>query len=349
MVVCRPDESQSPALNEQKNNLEKNQANKKALDFLFQAVANHDFPGFVVSFYEDGKFSTTAFGDRQVVPERLPMRENFYFDLASLTKMFTAILTIKVFTEKNFSLHDPVQKFLPAFENKQATVMDLLTHTAQLTGFIKNRNELAKEELQHALLKLQPTAPIGSSPVYSDHHFLILGFLLAEITGETLVKLVDEKINDIIGSKFTFYPPRELTVPTRPIDGGNGQFLYNLQGNVHDPKAQIFNGVAGHAGLFGRMEDLQLFLKNLLNNPRFFEANQLQLISKEQTQGFSRSAGFKLIGNYFSHTGYTGTFFIGEPDLKKGMIFLCNRLQYGDQLENYLKVRDQFIKIYCRG
>lgn len=308
------------------------------------------FPGYQASFLENDTFINYTSGYSQMLPTKKKMPENFWFDLASLTKMLTGILTIKVFEEKNWDLKETLHYFYPAFSNKEVTVMSLLTHTAGLSGFIKNRNELSKEQLKEALLHLEPIFPVGEKCVYSDHHFLLLGMMLEEVTEKKLPQLLEEYLNQPLKTQFTYFPDKDKTIPTAAIFSKEGLWEKNLQGEVHDPKAKIFGGVAGHAGVFGRLEDLEKLLNNLVNFGSFFTKNELNLISEDQTKGLLRSAGFKLypVGDHFafSHTGYTGTLLIGDATLKKGFIFLSNRVHLKDERADYILKRDHFIQRY---
>lgn len=327
---------------------------EEVIQELKKLEAEQVFPGFQASFFTDNYFQEITSGFGWLYPKKVSMPQDFYFDLASLSKMLTAILVLKVFEKENLPLTLPLKVVLPAFENEEVTVLSLLTHTANLTGYIPHRNELTSQELKKALLKLTPEKPVGSFEFYSDHHFLLLGWLLEELTSHSLSQLLEVQINQEIDSHFTFYPQKEKTIPTQAIFNENGQWKTNLQGIAHDPKAQIFNGVTGHAGIFGRLKDLELLMENLFFNRVFFSAENLGKISKEQTKGFHRSAGFKLLpaksgALFFGHTGYTGTFFCGNPEKKQGFIFLTSRLQVGDHRSFYIQKRDGFIKKYLKG
>lgn len=327
---------------------------EEVVEELKKLEAEQVFPGFQASFFAEGRFHDVISGLGGLYPKKKLMQEDLYFDLASLSKTLTAILTLKIFEENGFSLTQPLKAGLPEFTNEDVTVLSLLTHTANLTGYIPHRNELTAAQLKAAILNLTPEKPVGSFEQYSDHHFLLLGWLLEALTGKNLSQLLEEKINQEIQTSFTFYPDAKKTIPTQAIFDEKGKWQKNLQGVVHDPKAQIFKGVTGHAGIFGRLRDLEILLENLFFNQAFFSLENLGKISKEQTHGFFRSAGFKLLpaanGDlFFSHTGYTGTFFCGNPEKKQGFIFLTSRLQVGDYRSFYIQKRDEVIKKYLKG
>lgn len=308
------------------------------------------FPGFQLAFLEAGKFSTTEFGNSQVVPFKTPLEGDPYYDLASLTKALIGVMSLKLAETGLLDLEAPVKTYLPAFTSEVVTVRHLLTHTAGLTGYIENRNNLSEAALIKALLNLTPQWLPGQQMIYSDHHYLILGFVLEAATGKSLAVLLNELINIPLGTDFTYYPLAPKCVPTMPLYDKKQQWVVNLQGVVHDPKARILQGEAGHAGMFGRLSDLEKFLQALLAD--FLSPASQFLAFNEQTQGFMRGFGFKLDkapsdGHFiFSHTGYTGTLLIGDNQTKRGLIFLCNRVHPDDLRQSYIEKRDEMIEMY---
>ncbi len=308
------------------------------------------FPGFIVGIFENQQWLEIEKGNRQVIPFSLPVGKEYYYDLASLTKPLTSLVLLQVLAEKKIDVTEKVWQYLPGFESEEVEIFHLLTHSAGLIGFIKNRNELTLEELKKALLKLTPQYPVGSQSVYSDHHYLLLGLLIETLTQQSLEENLEKYLNQKIGSHFTYYPPEERCVPTIPLYKNTGEFVMNLKGIPHDPKAQIFKRQAGHAGVFGRLEDLQKLTESLLMTPFPSEKIQQQLFSLA-SKNFDRSLGFKALtkknGDFvYSHTGYTGTLLILDKITKKGLIFLCNRVHPIDERSAYILKRDEFIKLY---
>src|SRR5687768_17130044 len=93
-----------------------------------------DVPGIAITVVHDGKvLATKGYGVRRLgSPERVD--ENTMFDLASLSKSFTAAAIATLVDEGKMSWDDPVRKHLPRFElrdpyrTQHATIRDLLSH-----------------------------------------------------------------------------------------------------------------------------------------------------------------------------------------------------------------------------
>jgi CubicO group peptidase (beta-lactamase class C family) len=124
--------------------------------------------------------------------------------------------------------------------------------------------------------------------------------------------------------------------------------LQHLRGDVHDPGAAMFGGVAGHAGLFSSAYDLAVIMQMLLNGGtingrQFIKAETIKLFTSYNSPISRRGFGFdkpekdnetlpdpypaKLVSPLtFGHTGYTGTCVWADPKYNIVFIFLSNRV-----------------------
>jgi len=194
-----------------------------------------------------------------------------------------------------------------------------------------------------------PLGPKGEY-VYSDNDFIFLGKVVEALSGQTLDQYVKINFYDKLGLEGTGFKPRNrfpLTniAPTESEKGFRNQLLW---GDVHDPGAAMFGGVAGHAGLFSNAYDLAILAQMLLNGGSF---NNQQFLKKETIDYFSqyhssisrRGLGFdkpekdnatrrepypalSASPQTIGHTGYTGTCIWIDPKYKLTFVFLSNRV-----------------------
>ncbi|MBI4012403.1 MAG: DUF1343 domain-containing protein [Candidatus Rokubacteria bacterium] len=140
-------------------------------------------------------------------------------------------------------------------------------------------------------------------------------------------------------------PPawRPRIAPTEAVEGRP------LRGVVHDPHARRLGGVAGHAGLFSRVDDLARVCRMLLAGGRFGGRRYLELATvramfEPRAVGDAvRGLGWDLasplsrtLGPYFpvgslGHTGFTGTAVWLDPPSRSYLIILTSRLHPGGQ------------------
>ncbi|MGC2322622.1 MAG: serine hydrolase domain-containing protein, partial [Terriglobales bacterium] len=101
-----------------------------------QAIAEHQIPGAVLLVGHAGKIvHLRAFGLRVLEPRPEPMTLDTIFDIASLTKPFTATCVMRLVERGQVRLNDPVARYLPEFARngkQEITVRQLLTHFSGL-------------------------------------------------------------------------------------------------------------------------------------------------------------------------------------------------------------------------
>ena len=131
-----------------------------------------------------------------------------------------------------------------------------------------------------------------------------------------------------------------------------------IQGYVHDPGAAMYGGVAGHAGLFGKANDLAVMMQLMLNGGKyadlaFIDEETVHEFTKRQStqsrrgwgwdkpepeKGKGGSAGNLAPKSTFGHTGFTGTCVWADPENDLIYIFLSNRVH--PYAENNILLKD---------
>jgi beta-N-acetylhexosaminidase len=186
------------------------------------------------------------------------------------------------------------------------------------------------------------------SYVYSDLTMYLLQELVERLTNQPLDDFVSQNFYEPLGlSSLTFNPvqkmPQYLIAPTE----NDITFRKRLiQGYVHDPGAAMYGGVAGHAGLFGKANDLAVMMQLMLNGGKYggveiLDAKTIQEFSKRQStqsrrgwgwdkpepeRGKGGSAGELAPKSSFGHTGFTGTCVWADPENELIYVFLSNRV-----------------------
>ena len=314
-----------------------------------QAIAAGETSGCVVSIgRRAGTAWLRAFGERQIEPAREPMTADTIFDLASLTKpVATATAVMQLVEEGRLRLRDPIATHLPEFgrNGKDAiTVHDLLTHQG---GLIAD-NPLADyehgaEEAWRRICDLEPLAAPGERFIYTDVGFIVLGRLVETLAGRPLADVTRERIFVPLGMHDTGYlPPTAARARCATTERRDGEWL---RGVVHDPRAALLGGVAGHAGLFGTAPDLARYARALLGGgelegsrvlgaatiaamirPVRVAGGGLRGLGWDEQTGFSSNRGDLLSAAAFGHGGFTGTALWIDPQLDLFVVFLGSRL-----------------------
>src|SRR5690348_15310824 len=146
--------------------------------------------GVIAKWKAYGYASLYKNGDYALAADPRPVQKDEIFDLASVSKLFTAVAIMQLWDEGKFKLDDPVVKYLPQFGlhgKENVTIRELLTHTSgfrpdpptplyEIKGSRKDRlNYVLQLPLEH---------PPGTHYVYSDINFITLGALIEKLSGE---------------------------------------------------------------------------------------------------------------------------------------------------------------------
>lgn len=253
-----------------------------------------------------------------------PVTEGLVYDLASVSKVVgVATVVIHLLNQEHLVLDEKLKTYYPDFHDDSLSLRQLLTHTSGIDPFIPNRNNLSASELKDAINQIQVTE--DKRFLYTDINFLLLGFMLEEVTKQALPDLFVKYVFRPMEMDETSFGPVETAVPTSKTSS---------VGVVHDPKARVLGEHAGSAGLFSTLKDLEKFLDYYLTND----------VSKELWKNYGsnekpRSIGWNLDGDWIDHTGYTGPFIMANRKRQQAVIFLTNRTYAYDDRPLWIEQR----------
>ena len=288
------------------------------------------YPGASFAYYRDGEWSDCYLGEAN--PEIGEQTcQGLVYDLASVSKV-VGVGTVLTFLwhQGELDIEKSVTEFLPDSDYQDITIRQLLTHATDLDPYIPNRDQLNAEELKEAMFHLNRREKRAF--LYSDVHFLLLGFLLENYFEKNLDQILQEQVFDPWKMKETQFGPVSSAVPT--VRGQKA-------GVVHDPKARLLGRHAGSAGLFSTVHDLKIFLEHYLQDSfaEDLSQNYSDLDDKE------RSLAWNIEGDWLDHTGYTGTFIMWNRKKQEAAIFLSNRTYEKDERSQWILDRNQVMDL----
>jgi beta-N-acetylhexosaminidase len=315
-----------------------------------EAIIDSAFPGAVLLISKDGEIiHEKAYGRFTYEPTSPKVSINSIFDLASVSKVVGTTTAVMMLIDKgDLKLDDKVIEYLPEFNNngkENITIRNLLLHNSGLAAFKKYYDVFSTaEEVVNDIMNLTPEQEPGSKYVYSDLGMITLQKVIEKISGKTLDKFLEENLFIPLGMNSTMYnPPPELKDNCMPTELDDFWRMRQLQGEVHDERAYMLNGVAGHAGIFSTANDLAKFLQMILQKgnyqgKQYIKPETIELFTKKQSNQSSRGLGWDTkspegssAGKYFDltsygHTGYTGTSVWTDPTKNLFVILLTNRV-----------------------
>jgi CubicO group peptidase (beta-lactamase class C family) len=275
---------------------------------------------------------THAYGDEHAVgPGSL-------FDLASVSKTFTAAVLLRLAETGRVGLDDPVAPLLPIADDS-ITLRMLLTHTSGLPAesFLwRDSPGLAPGERIDAVLSTPLVAAADSTYLYSCLGYIASGVYAERVTGTSLAGLLDELVCRPLGLASVGFGPvdRESAVATEE-EPWVGRGL--VRGEVHDETNWYLGGRVGNAGLFGSVDDVLTFAASFLDD-RLLGPEALPLATTDQLEprhGAAYGQGLgprirdrELFGEVdaFGHAGFTGTMWLAIPARAVAAVLLTNRV-----------------------
>lgn len=266
------------------------------------------------------------------------------FDLASLTKLFVSTLALQAVAAGTLELDAPLSRVIPEWSGRSHAAITprmLLAHTSGMNSGADYR-AILDENVEAFALSAELVAKPGDRVIYSDLGFVALGVALERTYGRSLAAVA----RGSFGRSPIFRPraTQRLDVPATEDDGWRGR----VQGFVHDEKAYLMGGVAGHAGLFGTAADVAALTEcylgplrgrraTLLPRDLAREATALQADDPVLRRGLGwalkttdeNSCGRRMDFSSFGHTGFVGTCVWADPVRDLQGVLLTNGVYFG--------------------
>jgi len=304
-----------------------------------------------------GRAQEIELKDEMFIPCIRPMTDDSIFDLASLTKLFTSVMTMILVERGVLSLSERISEIDRRFVHLgNVSVFDTLCYRVclQTPGRIDDAPD--RQEGLRRLFEVHP-APSPAVRIYSDINAMVIKYVIEAKTGMPLADAIEKYILAPAGMKETY--------AIVPEDKRSRCLCYNYEHRIvrdryilrtdtqpgvpHDPKAMLLgrNGdLCGHAGLFSTRQDMVRFAQALLNGELVSRAALLEIATnrtgKHNDDGtYRQPLGFlcftkhpnqrlsEVPAHMGAHalgiSGFTGNHLVLDPELDCFEVFLGNR------------------------
>lgn len=319
---------------------------KETINYLNSVIEKKYIPGVSFAVVTSNDSLDCYLGNMTFDDDSEVINKDSLYDLASVTKVVSTTTLALMCIEKGLiSLQTKVKEVLKDFPYEDITLLHLLTHTSGICADDKRYKKFYGEKsIKKFIYEKELNFEPGTKVEYSDFGYVVLGFLIKELTGMQLDKLANKWIFKPLDMKNTMYCPSDFgknahCVPTE-ITKDRGL----VKGYVHDGKAFRLDGLSGNAGLFSTVSDLTKFVQMILNNGNYkgkqvLSINIVRLLKKcytsnlnlRRTLGWIANESSSPMGDYYSdvclfHTGFTGTSVYIDFERNCGIILLTNRI-----------------------
>lgn len=270
----------------------------------------------------------------------LPVSESSLFEVASISKLFTASLAAILHCRGVLNIDEKFTKYLPghvlAREDTSITLRDIASHSAGFSdGWFYSDWHRAKmyrdpKRFREGVLSARPVAKRRSCCRYACHNMILIGYAIENVCGMDL---------DAAAREFLWRPLGMSSTCWHNIPGNGRTVQIYTSGAVEpgfkgDEKARVSDRPIGNAGVFTSLEDMMLFAGDLLKRRTFPEEYYRLLFtpdfddgSKRRTFGWNmprQPASGPWSDRTISHSGYTGQYVAVDPQRGNFAVVLTN-------------------------
>ena len=156
----------------------------------------------------------------------IPNTPDTKFRLGSITKQFTATLTMQLIEQGKIKLDAKISDYLPDYRKdigQKVTIHHLLTHTSGIPsytgqpGFLENvsRNPYKVDDFVKKYASGNLEFEPGSKYAYNNSGYFLLGAIIEHVTGKPYEQVLKENIFDPLGMNNTGYDHHDTIIPKR--------------------------------------------------------------------------------------------------------------------------------------
>ena len=314
------------------------QALDEVANAIERSIEREQIRAAVVASFDNGKADIRTFGRLSDEIDTKPNTETL-FEIGSITKVFTVILTQSLVDSNELQWDDPISRYLDELDFASPllasiTLKELATHTSGLPRLADNMqpedtlNPYADYDDDALFEFLQSYAPekLDSSYAYSNLGMGLLGNIAARVAGMDYPTALENHVLSPLGMKST-------TATNLNENVENIAMGFNSGANI--PQWD-FQAVAGAGALVSSANDLLRFIDLTCESDPEGIGQSIQATQTFDTEGpyglgwiiEAGEDGSKI----FWHSGGTGgfaSFLAVSPEARKGWIILTTSTEYG--------------------
>lgn len=276
-------EEHTPILIERHSETETRKVSIK-LDSLLQRInKRHDFHGSVLVAKKGKILYNNHVGYADFKKKKKPLSKTSVFQLASVSKQFTATAIMLLYERNQIKLSDTINQYFPDFPYEHVTIKNLLNHTAGLPKYFwvtEHKWQGEKAPTNSEMMTLLETSNVlrffkpGRNFDYSNTGYAVLASIVEKVSGSSFSDFVQYNIFDPLDMKNSFvYSFEKDNIKTNQLVGYRlyrGWRHLKIRGSVND-------AIVGDKNIYATSEDLFKWTLGL-NNGKLLSKTSLNLM-----------------------------------------------------------------------
>jgi len=210
------------------------------------------------------------------------------YKTGSISKTFTAVLTFKMIEADKLSLDTPLAKFYPNIANaKDITIGQMLNHHSGIASYTDEADFMAyyqspqtSEQMVARIEALTAAFEPGEKADYSNSNYLLLGYILEQVSGQSYADLLNKHIVEPLNLKHTYFGTDKNSSEVQSYQWHNDQG----QWQTIDPWSLSVAGAAG--AIISTADDLHGFFRGLFKDKLISEKSREQMIALQDDYGY---------------------------------------------------------------
>lgn len=267
------------------------------IDSFLNKLSGDEFSGTILVAKNDSILQKRAYG-LAIKELNVENKIDTKFNIASITKSFTAVGILKLYEQGKVNLNTPIINYLDSYPNKRVldsvTIHQLLTHTAGTKAIYGKEYQ---ESNKNRYRKLEDYLPLfandslafspGSKYEYNGGGFVLLGLIIQNVTGENYYDYLQENIFDPIGMHNT----KALEIDGVNYNTADGYSIHIREDKSLAKNDYLLSKASGASGYYSTAEDLFKFSR-ALRNYELLNKETTELMLEPKVKGYNTYLGY---------------------------------------------------------
>ena len=263
------------------------------LDSLLKRInKRHDFHGAVLVAKNEKIVYSNQIGTADFKKKTLLNKESV-FQLASVSKQFTAAAIMLLNERNQIKLTDTVNRYFPEFPYKAVTIKNLLNHTAGLPKYFwvaEHKWQQEKAPTNSEMMEFLESTDVkryfkpGRNFDYSNTGYFVLASIVEKISGTSFSSFLKKNIFEPLQMNHSYvYSFENDSIRENQLDGYR---LYRGWRHVKVPST-VNDAIVGDKNVYTTVEDLFKWTKGL-NSGNFLTKESLALMYSKGESVYGR-------------------------------------------------------------
>jgi len=259
-------------------------------EIIIEANRENNFHGTVIVAKADSILFSKAIGisDRE---SGLKHNENSYFKIASMTKVFTAVLIMNLVEQNKISLDEYIGTYFPNYNGDgkySVKIHDLLTYSSGITSYMDTMgNRLFEEKLSlDQCVELYCSGPLkykpGTKSQYGNEEYILLTKIIELVSGMSYENYLNEIILEPLKMIHTGLCDNDIN------KGFSKGYIFNDSLKTFEEEPFYFsNNYFGSGAMYSSVHDMYLFDKAIFNRTLLDDTTTDQLLRINPDLGYT--------------------------------------------------------------